>query len=208
MAGRGRPKHDDLLTPAEWRVTEAVRHGRSNRDIAVALGVSIDAVKFHVANILSKLGISSRLDLRRWNGVDADTTRRRGKVAGESEGWRLRQVARSTGDITKARDFYGGTLGLPELFQVGNMCFYDLDGTRLMVAEDGKAGPESILYIETIDIHERQKVLEARGVRFSHAAHRVHRHADGSEEWMAFFEDNDGRPMALASLIRGEPSGP
>jgi methylmalonyl-CoA/ethylmalonyl-CoA epimerase len=25
----------------------------------------------------------------------------------------------------------------------------------------------------------------------------IHRHADGTEEWMAFFEDPDTRPMAL-----------
>ncbi|WJR75342.1 hypothetical protein [Bradyrhizobium sp. NP1] len=32
--GRGRPAFDDLLTPAEWRVVEAVRHGLTNREIA------------------------------------------------------------------------------------------------------------------------------------------------------------------------------
>jgi methylmalonyl-CoA/ethylmalonyl-CoA epimerase len=27
----------------------------------------------------------------------------------------------------------------------------------------------------------------------------IHRHADGTEEWMAFFEDPDARPLALMS---------
>jgi DNA-binding NarL/FixJ family response regulator len=31
---RGRPRSDDLLTPAEWRVLEGVRHGMSNPEIA------------------------------------------------------------------------------------------------------------------------------------------------------------------------------
>ena len=34
MSKRGRPPHDDQLTPAEWRVVEAVRHGLSNPEIA------------------------------------------------------------------------------------------------------------------------------------------------------------------------------
>jgi FixJ family two-component response regulator len=49
VALRGRPRHDDLLTPAEWRVAEAVRHGLTNPEIARLQGVSMDAVKYHVA---------------------------------------------------------------------------------------------------------------------------------------------------------------
>ena len=30
---RGRPPHADVLTPAEWRVVEGVRHGMSNPQI-------------------------------------------------------------------------------------------------------------------------------------------------------------------------------
>jgi hypothetical protein len=40
---------------------------------------------------------------------------------------------------------------------------------------------------------------QLRGVRFTHAPHMINRHADGREEWMAFFEDPDGRPLALMS---------
>jgi len=54
MPKRGRPPHADLLTPAEWRVVEAVRHGLSNPEIAARRGISLDAVKFHVANVLQK----------------------------------------------------------------------------------------------------------------------------------------------------------
>ncbi|HEX6396779.1 MAG TPA: helix-turn-helix transcriptional regulator, partial [Steroidobacteraceae bacterium] len=63
---RGRPRHADLLTPGEWRTVHAVQHGMSNREIARRRGVSLDAVKFHVANALAKLGLRNRKDLRAW----------------------------------------------------------------------------------------------------------------------------------------------
>jgi hypothetical protein len=44
--------------------------------------------------------------------------------------------------------------------------------------------------------------MEARGVKFTHAPHLIHRHEDGTEEWMAFFEDNEGRPLALMTQVR------
>ena len=44
------------------------------------------------------------------------------------------------------------------------------------------------------------------GVKFTHAPHMIHRHANGMEEWMAFFEDPDGRPLALMSQISTPPS--
>src|SRR5512140_2573857 len=69
MATRGRPPHDDLLTPGEWKVAELVRHGMTNRHIAERMGVSIDAVKFHVSNALSKLGLARRAELRQWDGI-------------------------------------------------------------------------------------------------------------------------------------------
>ena len=70
---RGRPPHDDVLTPMEWTTVEWVRHGLTNRQIAARRGVSLDAVKFHVGNVLGKLGLSSRAELRLWNGVARGT---------------------------------------------------------------------------------------------------------------------------------------
>ena len=42
----------------------------------------------------------------------------------------------------------------------------------------------------------------ARGVEFKGAPHMVHRHADGTEEWLAFFKDPEGRFLALLSQVR------
>src|ERR1044072_4621473 len=64
--GRGRPRYADLLTPAEWRTVHAVQHGMTNAEIARRRGVSVDAVKYHVANALAKLGLADRKALRAW----------------------------------------------------------------------------------------------------------------------------------------------
>lgn len=51
------------------------------------------------------------------------------------------------------------------------------------------------------DLRAAHDALAARGVRFTHAPHMIHRHANGQEAWMAFFEDNEGRPLALMSRV-------
>src|SRR5690606_6126224 len=70
---RGRPPHPDVLTPAEWRVVHAVRHGMSNREIAAFRGISVDAVKFHVENAVGKLGLRGRSELRLWQGAPVES---------------------------------------------------------------------------------------------------------------------------------------
>jgi DNA-binding CsgD family transcriptional regulator len=50
---RGRPPHPDVLTPAEWRVAHAVQHGLTNRQVAALKGVSVNAVKYHLGNVLT-----------------------------------------------------------------------------------------------------------------------------------------------------------
>ena len=206
--GPGRPKHEDVLTPAEWKVAEQVRHGMTNRRIAERMGVSLDAVKFHVGNALSKLGFSSREELRTWNGVRKGTAlelnRRSAMDSGTSaESYMmLGQVARTTKDVEQSRGWYRDVLGLPELYAFPGLAFFDLGGIRLMLTEEGDGGQESILYLRVADIEASKEELERRGVQFTHAPHMIHRHEDGTEEWMAFFNDNEGRPLALMTQVK------
>jgi DNA-binding CsgD family transcriptional regulator len=65
---RGRPRHDDILTPREWEVLALLRQGLNNEAIAQRLGISLDTAKFHVSEILGKLGVSSREEAARWEG--------------------------------------------------------------------------------------------------------------------------------------------
>ena len=202
---RGRPAHPDVLTPAEWRVVEAVRHGLRNRDIAAGQGVSLDAVKFHVANALQKLGLSSRRELRRWDGVRRDSllfnqehTMEQTVTLGA-----LGQVSRTVKDIEAARRWYGAVLGLPHLYSFGKLAFFDCGGVRLFLSEgDGAAAAESVLYFLVDDVRTAHASLSARGIEFTHAPHLIHRHADGTEEWMAFLQDNEGRPLGVMSRVR------
>lgn len=205
MRKRGRPPADDQLTPAEWRVVEGIRHGLSNPRLARLLGVSTDAVKYHVANILAKLALRDRRQLRHWSGVRRTSAlSHRSLVMSESETLAaIGQIARTVNDVAAAEVWYRDVLGLPHLYTFGKLCFFDCAGTRLLLSEgEGGAAQASILYFRVADIHAAHARLSALGVVFLGAPHLIHRHADGVEEWMAFFNDPEQRPLALMAQVR------
>jgi hypothetical protein len=43
-------------------------------------------------------------------------------------------------------------------------------------------------------------------VTFRGAPHLIHCHDSGVEEWMAFFDDLDGQPLALRSQVKPRDS--
>ena len=198
---RGRPPSPDLLTPAEWQIVNAVRHGMNNRVIAERRGVTLDAVKYHISNALQKLGFTTRKQLRTWAGVAMDSALYiKDTTMPDAKLGPIGQIARSTRDIAAARTWYADVLGLKHLYSFGDLAFFDCDGVRLFLSQNEKpADSESILYFRVADIHAACESLTAHGVAFTHAPHMIHRHADGTEEWMAFFTDNDGRPLAIMS---------
>ena len=208
---RGRPPHADVLTPSEWRTVHAVQHGMTNAEIARRRGVSVDAVKFHVSNALTKLGLADRKALRAWFRAPRDAALSNGRATmtqppgslGPIGPTSIGQVARSVGDIAASEAWYRDVLGLPHLYTFGTLAFFDCGGTRLMLAQE-KAGAvkESVLYLRVADIAAAHDALKQRGVKFTHAPHMIHRHPDGTEEWMAFFEDPDGRPLGIMAQVR------
>lgn len=198
---RGRPPHDDQLTPAEWAVVEWVRHGLTNRQIAARRGIGLDAVKFHVGNALAKLGLTDRGQLSRWDGVRKGSALRRGETEmTDTALGAIGQVARTVADLAESAAFYGEKLGLPHLYTFGELAFFDCGGTRLYLHQ-GEVRPESCLYFQVPDIHAAAAALEAKGVAFQGAPHLIHRHADGTEEWMAFFSDPEARTLALMAQV-------
>ena len=50
----------DALTSREREVLAELTHGRSNREVARALGISEKTVKAHVSSVLAKLGVQDR----------------------------------------------------------------------------------------------------------------------------------------------------
>lgn len=203
---RGRPRGSDVLTPAEWRVVEGVRHGMTNTLIASRQGVSVDAVKFHVSNALAKLGFASRRELRRWAGVRGDSAlkkkTREGNVTEEPQLGEIGQIGRSVKDVVAAEHWYRDVLGLRHLYTFGKLAFFDCGGVRLFLEQGEQHPSQSVIYFRVSDIHAAHARLSAGGVAFTSAPHLIHRHDDGMEEWMAFFDDNEGRALAIMAQVR------
>jgi DNA-binding CsgD family transcriptional regulator len=61
-----RRRDPDALTPREQQVFALLKRGYSNRDIAEELGISLAGAKYHVSEIISKLGVSSREEAAAW----------------------------------------------------------------------------------------------------------------------------------------------
>jgi DNA-binding NarL/FixJ family response regulator len=57
----GGPEHEPL-TPRELEVFELLGKGLSNRDIGGVLGISAHTAKYHVAQILAKVGAATRAE--------------------------------------------------------------------------------------------------------------------------------------------------
>jgi len=55
-----------VLSAREAQVLDSVMWGRSNKEIASILAITERTVKYHVSNILSKLGLERRTELVRW----------------------------------------------------------------------------------------------------------------------------------------------
>ena len=205
---RGRPPYADLLTPSEWRTVHAVQHGMSNAEIARRRGISLNAVKFHLSNALAKLGLANRKALRAWFRAPRQTAlaaQEKTNMHATLNLGPIGQVARSVGDTAASEAWYRDVLGLRHLYTFGPLAFFDLGGTRLMLSQEGGVKPESLLYLRVANIAASHDALKQRGVKFTHAPHMIHRHADGTEEWTAFFEDPDGRPLALMSQMGSDP---
>jgi DNA-binding CsgD family transcriptional regulator len=86
MKRRGRPPYPDVLTPRQWQVLALLREGLSNEQIALRLGISLDGVKFHVSEILGKLGVTTRREAAGWEGLPAERPTARLRFATGSRG--------------------------------------------------------------------------------------------------------------------------
>lgn len=199
---RGRPPHPDKLTPGEWRVVESAQHGLSNPEIAKRLNISVNAVKFHIANAVDKTGVRNKRALLKWLGIPinsaAQQSANRNNTLMKNQSLSVGQIARSVKNVEQSERWYKDILGLEHLYTFGTMAFFNCNGVRLMLCQsDDGSKEESIIYFQSDDIQYDYQRLQALGLEFSHAPHKIHQHDNGAEEWMGFFTDLEGRPLGL-----------
>lgn len=114
----------------------------------------------------------------------------------------LGQVSRTVRDIAESEAWYRDVLGLKHLFTFDQLAFFDCGGTRVMLSQnETMQEAESLLYFRVPDIDAAHRALVEQGIEFLQEPAMIHRHEDGTEEWMAFFKDPEGRPLALMSAV-------
>ncbi len=209
MSKVGRPAYQDILTPAEWRVVSLAQHGMTNQQIADNLNVSINAVKYHMSNVIGKLQtlpntkITDKKSLMQFLGAPKESAFHRSNHMNTNTSIQsIGQIARTVSNADQAEQWYRDVLGLKHLYSFDKLTFFDVDGVRLMLSENEQLCSESIIYFQTEDIKGMHQQLTDKGVTFTHTPHKVHTHSDGTEEWMAFFNDPDGRPLGLMGQIK------
>ena len=120
---------------------------------------------------------------------------------------RIGQIAMTVEDLPRAVAFYRDVLGMRFLFEAPpSLAFFDCGGVRLMMSppeQEGQAAGQrfnAVLYYTVDDIQQSARELEARGVVFEQAPHRVAKlpHAD---LWMGFFRDMDHNLLAIMSEV-------
>ena len=114
------------------------------------------------------------------------------------------QIAVTVHDVARATAFYRDVLGLPLLFEVPGMAFFDAGGVRLMLAvptDPTYDHPASILYYRVTDIHAAADRLAAAGATFAAEPHLVVRMPE-HDLCMAFLADSEGNTLALMSERR------
>lgn len=118
-------------------------------------------------------------------------------------GLNLLQVGLPAADLAAATAFYRDVLGLPFLFEVSDMVFFQLGSTRLMLgsnAPDLAPGAANVLYIDAPDLPALAETLEAKGVVFHHPAQVLQR-TDVGDLMLRPFSDPHGNHLALMGVV-------
>lgn len=115
---------------------------------------------------------------------------------------KLQQIALVQHDVEAAVPFYRDGLGLPLLFEVSGMAFFDAAGVRLMLSKPSAAEfdhPNSTLYFDVTDIVATRAALAARGVPFDDEPHLVGK-TGTHEVWMSFCRDPERNLIGISEM--------
>jgi len=114
------------------------------------------------------------------------------------------QVALTVSDLDAARVFYRDRLGLPLLFEAGDMLFFDVAGTRLMLARDTARKlperPAGILYFHVDDFATALGRLGASDAALVGDVETVQSTPAGFLR-LQQFSDPDGNMLAIMGFV-------
>ena len=114
-------------------------------------------------------------------------------------------------DMDRSVRFYRDILGLAFIAQYDppGLAFFRIGTTRLLLEKSNSGKPsDAVLYFEVPDIDKAHDALKEKGIHFDSAPHLIFPDdagtfgPPGEEEWMAFFKDNDGRPLGIMSQAK------
>jgi methylmalonyl-CoA/ethylmalonyl-CoA epimerase len=113
------------------------------------------------------------------------------------------QISIIVKDVDRATAFYRDVLGLPLLFTVPSMAFFDCGGVRLMLGTASSAEydhPSSILYFRVPDIKAGYARLVEHRVDIV-APPRLIAPMPTHDLWMTAFKDSEGNIHQLMSEV-------
>jgi len=113
------------------------------------------------------------------------------------------QISIIVKDVERATAFYRDVLGLPLLFTVPGMAFFDCGGVRLMLGTPSSPEydhPSSILYFRVPDIQAGYQQLVQHSVEIV-APPRLIAPMPSYDLWMTAFRDSEGNIHQLMSEV-------
>jgi methylmalonyl-CoA/ethylmalonyl-CoA epimerase len=118
------------------------------------------------------------------------------------------QIAIPVQDLARAVAFYRDVLGLPLLFQVPNLAFFQCGEVRLLLSiPEGPDAPTkaSVVYYKVEDLQHAYQLLQQQNVKLVDEPHLIAKMTD-HDLWMTFLEDSEGNTVGLMSEVRPAPA--
>lgn len=105
-------------------------------------------------------------------------------------------------DIEVVMCWYLEVFGLKYFYIFGWLFFFDCEGLWFFLFEGDGGGEFSlVLYFWVLEIYVVCEVLCLCGVEVISVLYMIYCYVDGVEEWMVFFNDNEGWLFGLMSSV-------